>query len=193
MDDEKDEYLDGRKKEKKPIEAESFKGKSSYDYYMHYHDMICHNFTEEYFRLRKTIEHGKVLLPVENKEAVMEGVLGLCDEACDVLKTEILKIPTQKVGWADPASKSFESITMTAEDGGTISCMPDQYMEAKEFFREVQYSSHIEKLSIVDSRIYYFLSKYNIVSKSKPFKDLIEDKLKAKYSNRGTGSNAALS
>jgi hypothetical protein len=84
----------------------------------------------------------------------------------------------QKFGWGDPASKTHPIYTMTANDGGNISCLQEQYAEAINFFIETQYSHHITNLRAIDNRIFYFLAKYEIISKKPSVDDLMEEQFK---------------
>lgn len=160
-------------------EKEMFIGKSiyeSFNYFNHYNSSCS---KEEYYRLCRVIQFGKELLPTDVKEADDKiKIEKLYKEACEALQSEILKKPTQKFGWGDPASKTFPIYMMSADDGGNVSCIQEQYVEAITFFRETQYDGHIKNLREIESRIFRFLTKYEVVPRKKPSVDeIMEEKL----------------
>lgn len=187
MDEEEDFKPDETKKSKAPLyvfKEKMFEGKSAYESYNHFNHMVGKDFQEEYFILIKTIKFGYELLP----EAVddpgdREKIAELKKKSNTILMT-ILETPSQKVGWTDPASKTFPSITLSSNDGGTSSFPPELYEQSEKRFRENQFMNNITELRITDSMIYRFLVKYNVISRTKPFKELIEDKLKERYSKK---------
>lgn len=181
MEEQQQNKSDDKQMEKKPmyvLKEEMFVGKSIYESYNYYHHTVSKSSKEEYFRLCRTIEFGKELLPSEVKEEDAEGVNSLYNDACDILKNEILEKPMQRFGWGDPASKTHPIYTMTANDGGNISCLQEQYAEAIAFFIETQYAQHITNLRAIDNRIFYFLAKYEIISKKPSVDDLMEEQFK---------------
>ncbi|MBE3086237.1 MAG: hypothetical protein IMZ52_09585 [Actinobacteria bacterium] len=167
--------------EKKPmyvLKEEMFVGKSIYESYNYYHHTISKSSKEEYFRLCRTIEFGKELLPTDVKKEDIKKMNALYEAACSILETETMECPTQTFGWGDPASKTHPIYTMKADDGGNISCLQEQYGEAMNFFIETQYAQHIKNLREIDNRIFNFLAKYEIISKKPSVDDLMEEQFK---------------
>lgn len=180
MDDDENDPENETKKSKNPLyvlKKEEFVGKTVYESYMHYHHEKSTSNKEEYFRLCRTIEHGKELLQtIEQAEKTdKQKIQELYDNACLALETAITKKPTQTFKWSDPVAKSSEIYTITSEDGGNVSCAGDQYEQALAFFMETQYAFHLRKLRDVDNKIYSYLVKYGIVSSKRPVDDLLDD------------------
>jgi len=164
-------------------EKEMFIGKSIYESFNYFNHYNSSNSKEEYYRLCRVIQFGKELLPYDVKDTNDQTKIDkLYRDACEALQSEILKKPTQKFGWGDPASKAFPIYTMSADDGGNVSCVQDQYVEAIMFFRETQYDGHIKNLRDIESKIFRFLTKYEVVPRKKPSVDeIMEEKLVEKF------------
>lgn len=185
MPENEDDWTENKQKQKKKedlfiLKEEMFVGKNIHESYNHYHHLKVTSSKEEYFRLCRTIEFGKELLPFDDdvKPQDKEDIENLYKKACDILKTEILEKPRQDYKYGDPASKSFPLYVMKSADGGEISCLQEQYVDAVAFFIETQYSHHIPDLREVDAQIFHFLMKYKVISKTPSVDDLIDEQMK---------------
>jgi len=187
--------------EKKPDKEEIFVGRSLYDSFNYFNHVVSHTSGEEYHNLCKTIEFGMQLLPdptiktdrqlierICEKDSLEKEIIKieeLYNDACDVLEKEVLKESTQHYGWAEPASKSHVSITLSADDGGETIAPREIYRESEEHFKETQYDSHLPALRNIKSRVFHMLTKYEIIPKEKlTFKETMEKTRIENYKKR---------
>jgi len=177
-----DDEVEGEQKQKRKedlfvLKEEMFVGKSIYESYNYYHHLVSKSAKEEYFRLCRTIEFGKELLPMTDKVSPKDRmeIERIYVQACSALNTEIIKKPMQDYKYGDPASRSFPLYVMASEDGGAISCLQEQYVDAVAFFIETQYSHHIPDLRKVDNEIFHYLAKYDVISSEPPIDYILDE------------------
>jgi len=179
--DEDDNEPDTKQKSKDPLyilKKEEFVGKTSYESYMHYHHEKSNSSKEEYFRLCRTIEHGKELLPKEVEPEDVDDVNNLYNSARTALENEVPEQVTMSYSWIDPSLKKFPYLQLMAEDSGSFSFPPELLEQSVESFRETQYSKHIPKLRSIDNLIYHFLTQYKVVPSTPSIDDLLDEMVK---------------
>jgi len=185
--DENDGGLDeGTKKTKNPLyvlKEEKFEGKTVYESYWYNRHRKTIDPQDTYSRLCDIINDGAELLfslfqtkKIEEKD--IKKINELYEAANIITSTEVPEESTQKVGWADPASKAFEVVTLSAKDGGVTSFQPELYEKSEQRFEKTQYWAHIKKLRIIDAKIYHFLVKYNVIPTTRSLYDIAEEQAK---------------
>jgi len=183
MTEEDDGLDEGAKKTKNPLyvlKEEKFEGKTVYESYWYNRHRKANTPEDKYDRLCDVIVDGAQLLFVllqtnkieENDKAKINA---LYEYASNVILNEVPEKSTQKVQWADPAAKHFETVILTARDGGDTAFQPELYEKSEQRFEKTQFWAHIKVLRKVDFQIYNFLVKYGVIPTTRPTSDIVEE------------------
>jgi hypothetical protein len=186
MDEGDDGIDEGTKKTKNPLyvlKEDKFEGRTVYESYWYNRHRKTVDPKDVYSRLCDVIDDGAELLYLllqtnEMKGTDIKEITELYESARVITSDQVPVKSTQKVGWADPASKTFEIITLTAADGGDTSFQPELYEKSEQRFEKTQYWHHIKELRKIDTSIYHFLVKYKVIPTTRSLDDIFEEQIK---------------
>lgn len=180
---------ENQKEPEKQVEIEEsieFKNKdvrSKFEFWCNY---ISSDPIKRYDAKRKSIEHGKELLPwnLENVEE-QEKVQKIYNDACKILKEEIPNQRHSEFDYFDEGGKRYPIIRITSKDAGECTTTETEYKKTLEDFILQQYEQHMGKLQDAFDKIYHMLVKYDIVKKEDKSPDeLVADWIKEKITEK---------